>query len=195
MSKAKKLVLVTANSSLVIETSKEDDVALQRVPCVHYPIWFKKKEVQALIDSDIEVNAITPAYALKLGLRVYHNVVGAQKIDGSTFQTFGMVLTNFQVEDKLGRARFFQETFLLADISTKVVLGMPFLALSNADVQFIEKELTWRAYTTAKALLTTKRVELIDKKEFAKVALDENFETFVVYVASLDLRIYPDKEA
>ena len=37
--------------------------------------------------------------------------VGAQKIDGSTLETFGMVLASFQVEDKLGRAQFFQETF------------------------------------------------------------------------------------
>ena len=108
-----------------------------------------------------------------------------------------MILADFQVEDKLGRVRFFQETFLLADISAEVVLGMPFLTLSNADVQFVEKELTWRSYTTAEALPTTKRVELIDKKEFAKAALDENSETFVVHVASLNLvpGIHPDREA
>ena len=45
-----------------------------------------------------------------------------------------MVLADFQVEDKLGRARFFQETFLLADISMEVVLGMPFLTLNNANI-------------------------------------------------------------
>ena len=90
------------------------------------------------------------------------------------------------MEDKVGKARFFQETFLLADISVEMVLGMPFLTLSNADIQFLEKELTWRSYTTAKALPTTKRVELIDKKEFVKAALNENSETFVVHVATLE---------
>ena len=72
---------------------------------------------------------------------------------------------------------------------------MPFFYLSNANVQFIEKKLTWRTYIIAKALRTTKRVELIDKKEFAKAALDGNFETFVVHVASLNLSpgIHPDK--
>ena len=85
------------------ETSKEDDVSLQRVPCVHYPIRFQKKEVQALIDSGSEVNAMSPAYASKLGLKVHHTDVGAQKIDGSTLETFGIVLASFQVEDKLGR--------------------------------------------------------------------------------------------
>ena len=50
---------------------------LQRVPCVYYLIWFKKNEVQALIDSGSEVNAMTPAYASKLGLRVYRTDIGA----------------------------------------------------------------------------------------------------------------------
>ena len=72
---------------------------------------------------------------------------------------------------------------------------MPFLTFSNADVQFVEKELTWRSYTTAEALPTTKRVELINKKEFAKAAMDENSETFVVHIVSLDLGIHPNKEA
>ena len=62
--------------------------------------------------------------------------VGAQKIDGSTLETFEIVLASFYVEDKLERARFFQETFLLADFSIEVVLGMPFLTFSNADIKF-----------------------------------------------------------
>ena len=64
---------------------------------------------------------------------------------------------------------------------------MPFLIFSNADVQFVEKEFTWRSYTTAKVLPTTKRIEFINKKEFAKAALDEKSETFVVHITSLNL--------
>ena len=60
--------------------------------------------------------------------------------------------------------------------SNNSLIWMPFLTLSNADIQFAEKELTWRSYTVAEALPTTKRVEIIDKKEFAKAALDENVE-------------------
>ena len=187
LSGAKKLVSVLATSSSVTETKKE--VTPERVPYIYYPLCFWKDNagVRALVDSGSEVNAMTPDYTAKLGLQVRKTDIEAQKTDGSTLETFGIVLADFQVEDKLGRARFFQETFLLADISAEVVLDMPFLTLSNADVQFVEKELTWRSYTTAEALPTTKRVELIDKKEFAKAALDENSETFVVYVASLSL--------
>ena len=185
------------------EANKEDndEVVLVKVLYIHYPLRFRKdkeNKVRALIDLGSEVNAITPTYALKLGLRVRQTDVGAQKIDGSTLETFGMVLASFQVEDKLGRARFFQETFLLADIGVEVVLGMPFLTLSNADIQFEKKELTWRSYTTAEALPTTKRVEIIDKKEFAKAALDENVEAFVVHVTSIGLSsmsIHPAREA
>ena len=125
--------------------SMEDNpLALDRVPCIRYPIWFKKSkvQVQALINSGSEVNAITPEYASKLGLKVRPTNVGAQKIDGFTLETFGIVLASFQVEDKLGRTRYFQETFLLADISVEMVLGMLFLTFSNANIQFAEKELT-----------------------------------------------------
>ena len=136
-------MLVLATSASVTEASMEDTL-LARVPCIHYPVQFRKdgSQVQVFLDSGSKVNAMNLAYASRLGLWVHRTDIGAQKIDGSTFQIFGMVLASFQVEDKLGRIWFFQETFLLADISTGVVLGMPFLTFSNTDVQFVEKELT-----------------------------------------------------
>ena len=83
----------------------------------------------------------------------------------------------------------------MADINAEVILGILFLTLSNANVQFIEKELTWRSYTIAEALSTIKWVELINKKKFAKTVLDKKSKTFVVHIASLNLtpRIYPDR--
>ena len=81
----------------MIEASQEDVVILDRVPCICYPIWFKKSEVQVqvLIDSGSEVNAMTLGYASKLDLKVRPTDVRAQKIDGSIFKTFGMVLASF----------------------------------------------------------------------------------------------------
>lgn len=38
------------------------------------------------------------------------------------------------------------------------------------------------------ALLITQRVKIIIKKKFAKVALDENIEVFIVHITSLSLR-------
>ena len=141
---------------------------------------------------------MSPAYAEKLGLKTRKTNVGAQKIDGSALETFEMVIANFQVEDKSGRPRFFQETFLVADTKFEVILGMPFLKISNADVAFSEGTLTWKSYTTSKALPTTERVQLVDPKEFVIAALDADSETFVVHVAireQEEMAMNPDRKA
>ena len=79
--KAKKLVLVLETSALVTSASKEvqviqvtqerKKVILDQILCIHHPVQFPKNKVviiQALIDFGNEVNAMTPAYAKKLGL-------------------------------------------------------------------------------------------------------------------------------
>ncbi len=159
---------------------------LQRVPCIRYPVQFQAQEIETLIDSSSEVNAMTPGFVVKLDFIPRSTNAGDEKIDGSTLETYGMALAGFSLKDSLGRVRFFEETFLLAYIRIEVVLGMLFLSLSNEDFQFGAGELTWRSYTFAEALPTTRRIELIDKHEFAKAALGENSETFVVHVAALE---------
>ena len=72
------------------------------------------------------------------------------------------------------------------------------MTFSNADIQFAERELTWRFYTTAKVLSTTKWVEFINKKKFAKAALDVELETFVMYIVVLEalgMTIHPSQIA
>ena len=73
-----------------------------------------------------------------------------------------------------------------------MVLGKFFLIFSNVDVQFAEKELTWKIYTTKKALPTTYWVKLINQKEFAKGALDGNIKHFMVHISFLRLRMTID---
>ena len=109
--------------------------------------------------------------------------VGAQKIDGSVLETFGMVIADFQVEDKGGKPRFFQKTFLVADTKFEVILGMLFLKISNADMTFGKRTLMWKSYTTNKALPTTERVQIVDSKEFVIATMDTDNKTFVVHVA------------
>ena len=126
---------------------------------------------------------MNPDFARKLGLHIRKTSVGAQKIDGSILETFGIVIANFQVEDKADKPRFFQKTFLVADTKFEVILGMLFLKISNADITFGKRIFTQKSYTTNKALSTTKRVQIIDPKEFIIAALDADSKTFVVYVA------------
>ena len=56
---------------------------------------------------------------------------------------------------------------------------------SNADIQFAKKELIWRFYTATKALPAIQKVELINKRQFAKAALDQESEILVIHIAAL----------
>lgn len=83
---------------------------------------------------------------------------------------------------------------MLANINIMVILRMSFLFLNNADIKFVEQseKLTWRSYIAKERLSTTNKVEFIIKREFAKGVLDENFETFVIYVLALEVsKIHP----
>ena len=130
---------------------------LDCVPCVYYLVQFQKKKsmIWALIDSTKKVNAITPAYTTKLGIKVWKANVRAQKISDSLPTSYKMFIATFQVLDKFGKARFLQKSFLMANTNMKVILEMFFFTFSNVDIQFAENELTWRFYTTKEALLTT----------------------------------------
>ena len=99
-------------------------------------------EVWALIDSGSETNVMASAYAKKLGLQIQKIDIGTQKINGSTLETYDMVIAGFQVQDKFRKTRFFQETLLAADTSVEVVLEISFLTFSKVKVDFAERELT-----------------------------------------------------
>ena len=103
-----------------------------------------------------------------------------------------MVVTTFSVSDKDGRERFFEESFLLADVKLEIVFGMIFLTMSNADIDFQARNLQWRSYIIGDVLLTTRRVELIQKKEFALAALDPKHEAFIVHIAALSVNSFDD---
>ena len=96
--RAKKLVSVLATSTLMTETRGETVKTMEtaregkdgeeserkypnlvRVPCIQYPITFRKKSVPvlALLDSKSEVNAIHPTFAQELGLSIKTTDVGA----------------------------------------------------------------------------------------------------------------------
>lgn len=76
----------------------------------------------------------------------------------------------------------------MTNISIGIVLGMPFLSLSDTNIRFTERELKQRRYTILKALLTKKRVELINCKEFAGTALHFIKKAFIVHIALVEVQ-------
>ena len=75
--------------------------------CIYYLIWFQKKQIKILLNSSSKVNAINPDYAKKLGFKILQINIRALKIDDSALEIFGIVIADFQVEDKANRPRFF----------------------------------------------------------------------------------------
>lgn len=72
---SKKLILVLATFTLVVEISKKDNVILEKVLYIHYLLSFQKDnlEAKALMSSGSEINAIILVYRSKLGLRGLSN--------------------------------------------------------------------------------------------------------------------------
>ena len=117
--RVKKLVLVLVTSTSVIVTRKEmikaieaDETAeideenkeskgeysnLAQVLCIRYPITFRKKSVSVLVllDSGSKVNAIYPTFMGELDLPIRPTDVGAQKINNTTTNIFGMIVAAF----------------------------------------------------------------------------------------------------
>ena len=138
---------VAENSEEAILVSAKE---LEQVTYIQYPIAFSGSVTQddlaldpvlALFDLCSEINAIHPAFVERLGLVVQTTNIGTQKINGTTLETHGIVVAAFSVTDQADRVRFFEETFLVANISPDMVFRMPFFTLSCADVNFLKREL------------------------------------------------------
>ncbi len=50
-------------------------------------------------------------------------------------------MSTFDILDKDSKERFFEESFLLADVKSNIVVEMPVLTMSNADVDFPAQDL------------------------------------------------------
>ena len=50
---------------------------------------------------------MSPNYTKKLGFKIWKTNIGVQKIDGSTLKIFEIMITNFQVKNKINRSKSF----------------------------------------------------------------------------------------
>ena len=138
----KKLVLILATSTSLTGTREE---ALTHISYIYYLVQFKKNinqtQIQVLINSESEVNTIHLTFVKKLDFSIRPIEVGAQKIDGTTLNIYGIIVAAFLVIDKANQVRFFEEPFLVTNVSLKVVFKMPFLTLSGINIDFLDQKL------------------------------------------------------
>lgn len=95
-------------TSLSITEASIEIEQLEHVFSIQYLVQFKGHLiVQALLDSNSKVNAMTPAYVAVLRLRVCPTDIGAQKINRSTLSIHSIVLAIFKLKNKQEKMRFF----------------------------------------------------------------------------------------
>lgn len=118
-----------------------EKIELEKIPSIYYLIRVYWDKIWALLDSRSEVNIINLDYAQKLCFYIQKPSIEVQKIDGFVLVTFKIVIVNSQIEDKLGRPRFFQKFFLVTNINFAVILKILFLKISNVNMLFNKKTL------------------------------------------------------
>ena len=64
-----------------------------------------------------------------------------QKIDNTTLKTYRIIVFTFFILDKDGKKRFFENSFLLTEVKSDIVLGISFLIISNIDIDFQARDL------------------------------------------------------
>ena len=67
--------------------------------------------MSVLFDSDSEINGMHIIFAEKLGLVVQLTNFSMQKINATTFETYGMVVAAFTIIDQANIIKFFKKLF------------------------------------------------------------------------------------
>ena len=68
-----------------------------------------------------------------------HFKIKIQKINDSMLDIYGILVAVFFLTDKANWIRFFEETFLVANVSLEVVFRMSNLILSSTDINSLNK--------------------------------------------------------
>ena len=163
--RVKKLVLVLATSTPVIlikeevvETAKTVETIragkngkidnggkylrnLAKLLYIHYLITFQRTYIWALLDLSNEINAILPTFDQELEFPIKPTNIRVHKMYGNIIDIYGMRVAAFSMTKKANQVKFFEKTFLVANISLKIVYGMFFLILSNVDINFLNWKL------------------------------------------------------
>ena len=161
---------------------------LETVKCITWNMKLNKgnEEVLALLDSGSEANLISRGYASQLPLKIMDTSWGLATINKQQISTQGMVIAGFEITDSLNHTRYFEETFLIADIPQPVILGMPFLKLGDSDVSWMERTMQWRQWNAETALMTTNRVDFIGPQEFIEQVLEESAQAYICHVIMVE---------
>lgn len=129
------------------------------------------------------MNAMTSRSVVMFNISIRATSINTQKIDGFAIKTYETILAGFWTKDKVGKIRFFDETFLITNTSMEIVIEIDLLAGNYLDISFSDENISERSYCITKILPTAQRIEQINKHEFHDAVLDKNSEILIILLA------------
>ena len=154
-----------------------------------------------MIDSGNEVNLISQKFITELNLPtpLMTSTRKVVTVDDRRMQIYGVHQLNIEVSDRLKRVRFFKNIFLACDSDSPVILGMSWLILANLNVhwEIDEKKsghLEWKKYDAQTVLETFRRIDLSDVEDWAKEAINEANQVYVMHVKHIPESIIMSSE-
>lgn len=84
---------------------------------------------------------MSQVFAFQLDLKIQKTNIGAPKIDDATLKTYEIIVPTYSILNKDDKVRFFEKSFLLANIKLNIVFGIHFLTINNVDIDFKAQKL------------------------------------------------------
>ncbi len=137
---------------------------LETVKCINWNNKFNKnnEEVLASLDSGSERNSIFQEYKAQLLLKIINASWRLAKINKQKISKQKKIIIGFEITNNVYRTRYFEATFLIADILPLLISDISFLKMKNLDVSWTACIIQWGQWNVEAALTSTNWVDIID---------------------------------
>lgn len=96
------------------------------MPYIYYLLYIHNNKVWTLFDNINKVNAMRLDYGQELDFKIWKTNIETHKIDGSILETFGLIIADFQIKNKVNKPQYFSKTFFMVNTKVEVILKITF---------------------------------------------------------------------
>ena len=165
---------------------KRKDKRLSIRKFMHIEITIDEHITMTLLNFDNEVNIISTHLIKKMKLNQDEkNSIVLSIISDKRLRTHEMHFLDMQVVDCKSHTRYFEEFFLIVDITHEsLVLDMSWLKLANSNIRWSKKQIQWR-FEAKVLLVTSRRLHEIEIKKLVMKINRKSSTIFCLYIKSI----------